>query len=108
MGSKRRAQPRRMAAKLLQIRKSLDLSQEKMARQLNGPRSSIYPTHISEFERGLREPSLLVLLKYSQIAGVPMEVLVNDDLSLPDNLPVTAEYEWIMWPVERRKRKAGK
>ena len=107
MGSKRRAQPRRMAAKLLQIRKSLDLSQEKMATRLNVPRSPVYPTHISEFERGLREPSLLVLLKYAKVAGVPMEALVNDNLSLPDHLPVMTEYEWIMRPVESRKRKAG-
>ncbi|MDQ3816385.1 MAG: helix-turn-helix domain-containing protein [Acidobacteriota bacterium] len=97
-----------MAAKLLRIRKSLDLPQEKMAEKLNTRPSPVYPTHVSEFERGLREPSLLVLLKYAQIAGVPMDVLVNDELSLPDHLPVMAEYEWVMRPVERRKRKAAK
>jgi len=38
---------------------------------------------ISKYERGLREPSLLVLLEYSRAARVPIEILVDDSLDLP-------------------------
>lgn len=83
MGTNRRPQPRRMGAKLLSIRKDLDLSQEQMAKRLDTKRSPVYPTHVSEFERGLREPSLLVLLQYARIAGVSTDILIDDELDLP-------------------------
>lgn len=82
MGTNRRPQPRRMGAKFLEIRKSLGFSQEQMANRLNTKRSPVYPTHISEFERGLREPSLLVLLEYARIAGISTDVLIDDKLDL--------------------------
>ena len=83
MGTNRRPQPRRMGAKLLEIRKSLGYSQEQMAKRLDTNRSPVYPTHISEFERGLREPSLLVLLEYARIGGVSTDALIDDKLDLP-------------------------
>lgn len=86
MGTNRRPLPRCMASKFLAIRKSLGLSQAEMARRLASERSPVYPTHISEFERGLREPSLLVLLSYAQIARISTDVLINDELDLPDRL----------------------
>jgi len=39
-------------------------------------------TSVSGFERGKREPDLIVLLRYARLAKVPMEVLVDDKLSL--------------------------
>lgn len=87
MGSKRRAQPKKMKFKLLHIRKSLDLTQEQMAKKLDMKQSRVYPTHVSEFERGLREPSLLVLLKYARMGGVSTDDLIDDVLDLPDRLP---------------------
>lgn len=86
MGSRRRPQPLRLSAKLLRFRQSLDLTQEQMARQLETERSPVYPTHISEFERGLREPSLLALLRYAQLAGVSTDVLIDDNRDLPAKL----------------------
>jgi transcriptional regulator with XRE-family HTH domain len=83
MGSKRRPQPRHLAAKLLEIRQRLELTQEQLANRLDTKRSPVYPTHISEFERGLREPSLLVLLGYARIARVSVEAIIDDDLKLP-------------------------
>lgn len=88
MGSRRRPQPLRLPAKLLRIRQSLDLSQEQMARRLEMERSPVYPTHISEFERGLREPSLLVLLQYARLVSVSTDTLIDDDLDLPARLKV--------------------
>jgi transcriptional regulator with XRE-family HTH domain len=86
VGSRRRPQPKRLAVKLAQIRKSLYSSQEQMAKMLGQKRAPVYPTHISEFERGLREPSLLVLLEYARIARVSTDVLIDDALDLPKHL----------------------
>jgi transcriptional regulator with XRE-family HTH domain len=57
-----------------------------MAKRLETERSPIYPTHISEFERGLREPSLLALLEYARLAGVSTDVLIDDEIELPKKL----------------------
>jgi transcriptional regulator with XRE-family HTH domain len=88
MGSKRRAQPRRLGEKLAQIRRALDLTQEQMARTLNLKESPVYPTHVSEYEHGRREPSLLVLLRYAQLVEVSTDVLIDDYLELPKKLRV--------------------
>ena len=37
----------------------------------------------------------MILLKYARAANVPMEVLVDDELDLPDKLPGTAKHEEI-------------
>lgn len=86
MGSRRRPQPLNLPAKLFYIRQYLDLSQEQMARRLETKRSPVYPTHVSEFERGLREPSLLVLLQYARLSSVSTDVLIDDDLDLPSKM----------------------
>jgi transcriptional regulator with XRE-family HTH domain len=86
MGSRRRPQPKRLPAKLLRIRQGLDLTQEQMAGLLETKRSPVYPTHVSEFERGLREPSLLALLRYARLVGVSTDVLIDDELDLPAKL----------------------
>jgi hypothetical protein len=44
-------------------------------------------TVISGYELGLREPSLEIVLKYARLAGVTMEMLVDDALDLPEQLP---------------------
>lgn len=104
MGSKRRAQPRRMGAKLLQIRKDLTLTQEGMAKRLNLKESPVYPTHISEFEHGTREPSLLVLLRYARLAGVSTDALIDDDLDLLHHVPPPQEVAGIMERARARKK----
>ncbi|HEX8070835.1 MAG TPA: helix-turn-helix transcriptional regulator [Pyrinomonadaceae bacterium] len=84
-----------MAAKLLQIRTKLDLTQDGMLARLNYHKSPLYASQISDFEQGKREPPLLVLLQYSRVAGVPVEVLIDDELNLPNKLP-SEPSEWIM------------
>ena len=42
---------------------------------------------ISQYELGTREPPLPVLLKYARLAGVIMDVLVDDEMDLPKKLP---------------------
>ena len=84
MGKTRRAQPKKLAGKLRKVRSRLDWSQEQMAERLRKVEKTIYPGLISRFEHGKAEPSLIVLLEYSRIAGVSMETLVDDKLRLPD------------------------
>jgi transcriptional regulator with XRE-family HTH domain len=86
MGQSPRPRPRRLASKLRQIRTMLDLTQEQMADRLKHIESPPQPGHISEFENGRREPSLLFLLAVSRLAEVRMETLIDDELELPKKL----------------------
>jgi transcriptional regulator with XRE-family HTH domain len=86
MGQHPRRKPARLAEKLTRIRTELELSQNGMIRKL-GFIGELRQSHISGFELGDREPSLIVLLHYARAAGVPMEVLVDDELDLPKHLP---------------------
>jgi transcriptional regulator with XRE-family HTH domain len=82
MGKTRRTQPKKLASKLKEIRHRLGWSQEQMANRLKKVEKTTYPGLISRFENGKAEPSLIVLLEYSRIAGVSMETLVDDKLKL--------------------------
>lgn len=90
MGKSARERPKRLAAKLLQIRVGLGLSQNEMVKALQA-KDKISRSMVSGYEVGRREPPLLVLLKYSQLAGVHMEVLIDDELDLPERLPATTK-----------------
>jgi transcriptional regulator with XRE-family HTH domain len=79
MGQQPRAKPRYLAKKLLAIRLRLGLSQSELVRLLE---CQLTCARISEYEQGIREPNLTVLLRYSQIAGLHMEVLANDNVKL--------------------------
>lgn len=83
-----RPKPDRLAEKLCQLRTRLGYTLEEMAQSLSGVKKSPPDkSHIYRFEAGAREPSLLVLLEYARIAGVPLEVLVDDESELPMKLP---------------------
>jgi transcriptional regulator with XRE-family HTH domain len=84
-----RPKPERLAEKLRQIRLALGLSQTEMLKLLRLDEGMKY-ARISEYEQGIREPSLLTLLEYSRAAGVHMEVLADDELDLPAKLPTKA------------------
>lgn len=81
-----RKKPKRLSEKLLVVRKRMELSQNGMVRTL-GLEGQLSRAKISEFERGEREPELVVLLKYARVAGVAMETFVDDELDLPNRLP---------------------
>lgn len=85
MGRSRRPQPEHLAGKLLAIRLALGVSQAEMFRRLDYPK--LHPAHISGYERGEREPPLAVLLKYARLAGISTDVLIDDDIDLPEKLP---------------------
>lgn len=86
MGSAARLKPTRLAEKLLQIRTALGLSQNEMIIRL-GLSDLLIRENISRFELGTREPSLLVILEYASVANVWVDVLINDSLDLPEQMP---------------------
>ena len=85
MGRTSREKPERLGEKLLQIRDAFGLSQSEILNRL-GLAERLNRDDISKYERGVREPSLLTLLAYSRVAGVHMEVLVDDESDLPARL----------------------
>ena len=86
MGKYPRRKQKRLAEKLLQIRFALGLSQNELLRHL-GLEEEISRTNISNYELGQREPPLYVLLAYAKAANVWMDVLVDDELELPEKIP---------------------
>jgi transcriptional regulator with XRE-family HTH domain len=98
-----RQKPERLAEKLRQARLSLGLSQTELLRRLDAEDLLAY-SQISEFETGRREPSLLVLLRYARLAGVPTEVLIDDELDLPEILPGPINHEDIRRRFASRRR----
>ena len=95
MGRTARERPRRLGAKLLQIRQTLSLTQAQMLVTLKLDKK-VFASAISGYELGTREPTLPVLLRYARLAGVSTDVLIDDDLVLPNKMPRAA-----------RKRRSG-
>jgi transcriptional regulator with XRE-family HTH domain len=83
---------KRLAEKLLQIRNALGLSQNDMLRRLGFDQVIDYK-RISEFELGKNEPPLAILLKYARVAGVCVDVLIDDDQDLPTKLPAKPKHK---------------
>jgi transcriptional regulator with XRE-family HTH domain len=86
MGQSSRPKPVRLAEKITAIRKALGLSQNELISRLNLG-EEITQARISAYERGVREPPLLVLLRYARAGGVYVDVLIDDELELPRGLP---------------------
>ena len=86
-----RQRSERLAEKLLQIRLALGLSQTEMLKRL-GVEGMIVYNRISDYELGKREPPLPILLRYGRIAGVCVDVLIDDDLDLPAKLPAKPKH----------------
>lgn len=98
MGSSSRTRPRFLSNKLRQIREALGLSQTEMGR-LIGLETEFARNYVSGYERSTREPTLDVLLRYSEVSGCWINALVDDDVDLPAKLPANPKSEGI-----RRKR----
>lgn len=97
MGRGKRTQPKRLKEKLRVIRDRLGLTLQEMSESLkkHAPSEFIDPSYVSQFEKGKREPSLPVLLAYSRMTGISINVLVDDGLSLPEAV-IPEETKWIM------------
>jgi transcriptional regulator with XRE-family HTH domain len=101
MGTARRPLPKYLPMKLHKIRELLGFTQEQMAARLSYIKSPLHPGQVSRFEQGKREPSLLLLLEYARIAGVSIDLLVDDELELPKMLPSSSISKGV------RRKKSG-
>jgi transcriptional regulator with XRE-family HTH domain len=106
MGTSRRPRPVRLAEKLLHIRSGLGLSQSQMCANLERADVNLVANYISLYESGKREPPLQTLLAYAQAAGVPVELLIDDQQNLPRHLPASMS-EWVMKDGRRWVRRRG-
>jgi transcriptional regulator with XRE-family HTH domain len=89
-----RLKPKRLAEKLRQIRLALSLSQNEMINRL-GFAEELIREELSAFERGIRQPPLGVLLEYARVAGVYVDVLIDDDQDLPNSTPKTSKHKGV-------------
>ena len=85
MGNKPRYRPQRLPQKLLHVRKSLGVSQSQLLRLLE---LDLETSRISEYEHGVREPSLITLLAYSYLVGIPIDDFVDDTVDLPSEITI--------------------
>ena len=74
-----RPRPKHLAKKVLQIRRSLGISQGEMVKRL-GVQELIDHTTISKYELDKNEPPLAILLAYARLAGIPVEQFIDDEL----------------------------
>ncbi|HWW77763.1 MAG TPA: helix-turn-helix transcriptional regulator [Pyrinomonadaceae bacterium] len=84
-----RLKPKRLAEKLVQLRTALGLSQNELIRALD---VELTQNRISEYETGKGEPPLPVLLRYARLAGVCVDVLIDDEQDLPAKLPAMPKH----------------
>ena len=82
MGRAHRSRPHRLGEKLLLIRNRLGLTQSELIKRLAVKDEVLYPSSISLFEHDGREPSLPVLLAYSNLSGWSINELVDDKVNL--------------------------
>ena len=80
MGQLQREKPKYLAPKLRAVRKALKATQPEMVDLIG---IDMHPGRISEYENSVREPNLLVLLRYARAARLRLESLVDDKLRLP-------------------------
>ena len=86
MGRAERWRVERLSEKLLKIRKDLNLSQDELVKRL-GLEGKIYRNNVSEYESGKRQPPMPIVLMYARLVGISTDVLIDDELDLPDKLP---------------------
>lgn len=80
-----------LSKKILAIREFLNLTQAQIAESLrseippqSGRSYNIKPGRISEYEEGLFEPNLLVLVAYARLGQVHLELIADDRFTLQE------------------------
>ena len=69
-------------------KRQLGLSQNEFLEQL-GFADELFRSNISQYERGDRVPAPAILLAYARLAEIDLELLIDDDLLLPDEINPT-------------------
>lgn len=86
MGSASRAKPKKLPGKLLAIRRFLNCTGQEMALKLSDDEVKVQRTDIPRFEKGIREPSLIILLRYAKLANISTDILIDDEIYLPERV----------------------
>jgi transcriptional regulator with XRE-family HTH domain len=87
MGRSPRKRPVRLAEKLRNLRKILGLSQAALIEKLESKDYPVYKGDVSNYESNKSEPPLVILLRYARLSGLTVEMLIDDELDLPESLP---------------------
>lgn len=82
----------RLAQKLRTIREKIGLSQNEILDRL-GFAEQLFRSNISQYERGDRVPTPLVLLEYARLAKIDLAVLIDDGLELPAEFAISSVKE---------------
>lgn len=83
MGSGKRIIPIRLGEKLKTIRENLGLTTEELIIKLDCSSVPLHRASITQYEKGRREPPLIVLLKYARLVNLSVDLLIDDKLELP-------------------------
>jgi transcriptional regulator with XRE-family HTH domain len=81
MAKAARPRPLKLARKLKEIREYLGFSQNEMLRAL-GLAEKSNRSLISGFELGTKEPSLITLIAYADLAKITVDDIVRDNVDL--------------------------
>ena len=103
MGKAPGYKPKRLGKKIVEIRRKLGLSQNGLIRHL-GLTEELFQGDISAFELGNRIPDLRTLLLLANAVGVYVDVLIDDGLDLPEELPAKPKSEGIRRKLSRSKK----
>ena len=82
MGSNRK-RPARLGEKLAAVRGKFGYSLAEMANFLSDDELSIHRQDVHKYENNQTDPPLVILLRYSRLARVPMDIVAVDNLDLP-------------------------
>jgi transcriptional regulator with XRE-family HTH domain len=104
MGTYARRRSERLAEKLLAVREAFGDSQNGLIRRL-GLDDEITQSDLSAFERGTREPPLHVLLRYSELARVWVNALIDDGVDLPERIPGNKMQEGLRRATSKGRRR---
>ena len=102
MGTYARRRPERLAEKLLAVREAFGDSQNGLIRRL-GLEAEISQSDLSAFERGSREPPLHILLRYSELACIWVNALIDDDVDLPAKIPAGKMREGVIRAASKKR-----
>jgi transcriptional regulator with XRE-family HTH domain len=109
MGERPRPKPSRLPEKLKEIRRRIDggLTQVELIKRLGYTEEELPQDRISKFERGTMEPSLAVLIAYSEAANCYLEAIVMDERDLGAGaIPYSKKHHGV--PVQPTARGSAK
>jgi transcriptional regulator with XRE-family HTH domain len=105
MGKAPGYKPLHLGQKIVEARRKLGLSQNGLIRHL-GLTEELFQGDISAFELGNRIPDLRTLLLLANAVGVYVDVLIDDELDLPEELPAKPKSEGIKRKKSSRSKKS--